>query len=120
MAGRQWNWNLTTVSETIIYLTLRRYSILYYNKYNDDDIKLNILTSSIRYPGATGHAQQQHDQHVQYDEDLDSSYFRRRPTSFLSGGDAKRYTWMPADEEGVRLEGPRYSILVCFFWTLMQ
>lgn len=61
-----------------------------------------------RYPGAVGHTQQQHDQHVQYDEDLDSSYFRRRPTSFLSGGDAKRYTWMPADEEGVRLEGPRY------------
>lgn len=51
---------------------------------------------------------------MQYDEDLDSSYFRRRPTSILSTSsssaqvDAKRYTWMPADEEAVRLEGPRY------------
>ena len=61
-------------------------------------------------------------------EDADSSYFRRRPTSFLSNGhpggggalsrsgsggvapsvDGRRYPWLSAaDEEAGRLEGPR-------------
>lgn len=46
---------------------------------------------------------------AQYDDDLENSYFRRRPTSFLCSGDPKRYTWLAADEDGVRLEGPRYD-----------
>lgn len=34
-----------------------------------------------------------------YDDDLDGSYFRRKPTSFLSSNDAKRYTWMAPEED---------------------
>lgn len=62
---------------------------------------------NFRYPPPGGHHGPSPHEFVQYDEDIESSYFRRRPTSFVSGSDAKRYTWMAADEEAVRLEGPR-------------
>ncbi|XP_076169063.1 uncharacterized protein LOC143147586 isoform X2 [Ptiloglossa arizonensis] len=38
---------------------------------------------------------------------IESSYFRRRPTSFCTVSDPKRYTWLPEDEESTKLEGPR-------------
>ncbi|CRK87140.1 CLUMA_CG000949, isoform A [Clunio marinus] len=41
------------------------------------------------------------------DDDLDSTYFRRKPTSFLNSNDVKRYTWMVPDDESVRMEGSR-------------
>ncbi|XP_076240258.1 uncharacterized protein LOC143182854 [Calliopsis andreniformis] len=37
----------------------------------------------------------------------ESSYFRRRPRSFCTVPDPKRYTWLPEDEESTKLEGPR-------------
>nr|CAI5843591.1 unnamed protein product [Callosobruchus analis] len=37
-----------------------------------------------------------------YDEDLKSSYFRRKQPT-----DPSRYTWMPSDDESVRMEKPR-------------
>ncbi|XP_043471247.1 uncharacterized protein LOC122504277 isoform X1 [Leptopilina heterotoma] len=42
------------------------------------------------------------------DDDLiESSYFRRRPTSFCTVPDPKRYTWDTEDEDLTKLEGPR-------------
>ncbi|XP_018372715.1 PREDICTED: uncharacterized protein LOC108767362 isoform X1 [Trachymyrmex cornetzi] len=38
---------------------------------------------------------------------IESSYFRRRPRSFCTVPDPKRYTWVPEDEESMKLEGPR-------------
>ncbi|XP_025988149.2 uncharacterized protein LOC105202015 isoform X2 [Solenopsis invicta] len=38
---------------------------------------------------------------------IESSYFRRRPRSFCTVPDPKRYTWVPEDEESTKLEGPR-------------
>ncbi|XP_061940120.1 uncharacterized protein LOC108003997 isoform X9 [Apis cerana] len=38
---------------------------------------------------------------------FESSYFRRRPRSFCTVPDPKRYTWLPEDEESTKLEGPR-------------
>ncbi|XP_028131429.1 uncharacterized protein LOC114327122 isoform X3 [Diabrotica virgifera virgifera] len=43
-----------------------------------------------------------------YDEDLKSSYFRRKPII-----DPSRYTWMPSDDESVRMEKPRSIIENC-------
>lgn len=40
-----------------------------------------------------------------YDEDLKSSYFRRQAVQ-----DPSRYTWMPSDDESVRMEKPRSII----------
>ncbi|KAK9885418.1 hypothetical protein WA026_010914 [Henosepilachna vigintioctopunctata] len=40
-----------------------------------------------------------------YDQDLKSSYFRRKPHA-----DPSRYTWMPSDDESIRMEKPK-SIL---------
>ncbi|XP_044589725.1 uncharacterized protein LOC123268575 isoform X1 [Cotesia glomerata] len=41
------------------------------------------------------------------EEWVNTSYFRRRPTSFCTIADPKRYTWLQEDEESMRLEGPR-------------
>lgn len=43
-----------------------------------------------------------------YDEDLDSSYFRRKVHV-----DPSKYTWMPSDDESVRMERPRSVLEPC-------
>ncbi|KAK0156867.1 hypothetical protein PV327_011562, partial [Microctonus hyperodae] len=45
------------------------------------------------------------------DEWMESSYFRRRPTSFCTLADPKRYTWLQEDEDSMKLEGPRPVLL---------
>ncbi|XP_023707190.1 uncharacterized protein LOC111864256 isoform X6 [Cryptotermes secundus] len=46
-----------------------------------------------------------------YDDDLECSYFRRRPRTLCNAAaasaDPKRYTWMTEDEESTRMERPR-------------
>lgn len=70
------------------------------------------LLENCRYPNQTNDL-------IQYDDDLESSYFRRRPASFINSGDAKRYTWMPADEDAVRLEGPRWILFLLLHWVCL-
>ncbi|KAK4874962.1 hypothetical protein RN001_014322 [Aquatica leii] len=43
-----------------------------------------------------------------FDEEMECSYFRRKPRI-----DPRRYTWMPADDESVRLERPRSVLDHC-------
>lgn len=43
-----------------------------------------------------------------YDEDLDSSYFRKKVHV-----DPSKYTWMPSDDESVRMERPRPVLEPC-------
>ncbi|KAF5280043.1 hypothetical protein FQR65_LT03298 [Abscondita terminalis] len=43
-----------------------------------------------------------------FDEEMECSYFRRKPRV-----DPRRYTWMPADDESVRLERPRSVLDHC-------
>lgn len=45
------------------------------------------------------------------DDDLENSYFRRKPTSFLSS-DAKRHTWVTMNnnnDESIRMEESRIN-----------
>ncbi|XP_021915530.1 uncharacterized protein LOC110827811 isoform X3 [Zootermopsis nevadensis] len=43
-----------------------------------------------------------------YDDDLEYSYFRRRPRALCNAvADPKTYTWMTEDEESTRMERPR-------------
>ncbi|KAK2586462.1 hypothetical protein KPH14_010736 [Odynerus spinipes] len=42
-----------------------------------------------------------------YDLEDDTEVFRRRPRSFCTISDPKRYTWLPEDEESIKMEGPR-------------
>ncbi|XP_043495723.1 uncharacterized protein LOC122519951 isoform X5 [Polistes fuscatus] len=45
--------------------------------------------------------------HSRYDIEDDIEVFRRRPRTFCTVSDPKKYTWLPEDEESIRMEGPR-------------
>ncbi|XP_014610086.1 PREDICTED: uncharacterized protein LOC106789994 isoform X4 [Polistes canadensis] len=45
--------------------------------------------------------------HSRYDVEDDIEIFRRRPRTFCTVSDPKKYTWLPEDEESIRMEGPR-------------